>query len=126
MFTVLVHRALRRCNGASFRLTLVPCRESPKVSHLRFTPWLCRLNRLHYRRRELMSTKPVTVTLRRAVVRGGSPIPGHEPVFEKREGGAPDHSVLIVYVKRRGGVDRKSTRLNSSHRCISYAVFCLK
>src|SRR5437763_17072683 len=23
-------------------------------------------------------------------------------------------------------VDRKSTRLNSSHRCISYAVFCLK
>src|SRR5437879_10017894 len=26
-----------------------------------------------------------------------------------------------------GGMqDRKSTRLNSSHRCISYAVFCLK
>src|SRR5437762_7203096 len=33
--------------------------------------------------------------------------------------------------ERRGAaplvrVDRKSTRLNSSHRCISYAVFCLK
>src|SRR5437762_10049309 len=27
-------------------------------------------------------------------------------------------------VHERG--DRKSTRLNSSHRCISYAVFCLK
>src|SRR5437762_6990830 len=26
----------------------------------------------------------------------------------------------------RDGEDRKSTRLNSSHRCISYAVFCLK
>src|SRR5437762_9163776 len=26
----------------------------------------------------------------------------------------------------RPAVDRKSTRLNSSHRCISYAVFCLK
>src|SRR5437762_11120758 len=26
----------------------------------------------------------------------------------------------------RVGGDRKSTRLNSSHRCISYAVFCLK
>src|SRR5437763_10417760 len=26
----------------------------------------------------------------------------------------------------RAGTDRKSTRLNSSHRCISYAVFCLK
>src|SRR5436189_4399187 len=25
-----------------------------------------------------------------------------------------------------GLTDRKSTRLNSSHRCISYAVFCLK
>src|SRR5258708_8826828 len=31
--------------------------------------------------------------------------------------------------QRRGGglaVDRKSTRLNSSHQIISYAVFCLK
>src|SRR5437762_9745642 len=27
---------------------------------------------------------------------------------------------------RQGVRDRKSTRLNSSHRCISYAVFCLK
>src|SRR5437762_1223767 len=26
--------------------------------------------------------------------------------------------------RRRGSSDRKSTRLNSSHRCISYAVFC--
>src|SRR5207248_8369311 len=26
----------------------------------------------------------------------------------------------------RSGADRKSTRLNSSHRTISYAVFCLK
>src|SRR5258708_15192716 len=27
---------------------------------------------------------------------------------------------------RLGGIDRKSTRLNSSHQIISYAVFCLK
>src|SRR5260221_8455716 len=27
---------------------------------------------------------------------------------------------------RRNGQDRKSTRLNSSHTVISYAVFCLK
>src|SRR5438034_5013759 len=27
---------------------------------------------------------------------------------------------------RRGAADRKSTRLNSSHTVISYAVFCLK
>src|SRR3712207_8696403 len=29
-------------------------------------------------------------------------------------------------VRRRGTADRKSTRLNSSHANISYAVFCLK
>src|SRR5437763_7540768 len=28
--------------------------------------------------------------------------------------------------RQHGHRDRKSTRLNSSHRCISYAVFCLK
>src|SRR5437762_888800 len=32
---------------------------------------------------------------------------------------------LPMLVKVSSG-DRKSTRLNSSHRCISYAVFCLK
>src|SRR5437763_6135484 len=32
--------------------------------------------------------------------------------------GAVQNVVLLL--------DRKSTRLNSSHRCISYAVFCLK
>src|SRR5437763_15407082 len=30
---------------------------------------------------------------------------------------------LLAALRRQ---DRKSTRLNSSHRCISYAVFCLK
>ena len=33
-------------------------------------------------------------------------------------------SSLSYWLSQR--VDRKSTRLNSSHRCISYAVFCLK
>src|ERR1017187_2093591 len=31
-----------------------------------------------------------------------------------------------VRTSARAKGDRKSTRLNSSHRCISYAVFCLK
>src|SRR5437764_11717436 len=37
-------------------------------------------------------------------------------------------AVLVVAkrLQRQGQQDRKSTRLNSSHRCISYAVFCLK
>src|SRR5256885_10906409 len=32
----------------------------------------------------------------------------------------------MPFVFQRVGVDRKSTRLNSSHLVISYAVFCLK
>src|SRR5947207_11314813 len=31
-----------------------------------------------------------------------------------------------AFVECAAGVDRKSTRLNSSHTVISYAVFCLK
>src|SRR5437867_8053654 len=40
-----------------------------------------------------------------------------------------DDVALHCYQKRKPGrfsQDRKSTRLNSSHRTISYAVFCLK
>src|SRR2546422_4157203 len=32
----------------------------------------------------------------------------------------------VVFVSNGGEADRKSTRLNSSHGYISYAVFCLK
>src|SRR5947209_11414598 len=31
-----------------------------------------------------------------------------------------------LVIATKGGLDRKSTRLNSSHANISYAVFCLK
>src|SRR5437762_11357802 len=33
---------------------------------------------------------------------------------------------VLDEVSNQQGQDRESTRLNSSHRCISYAVFCLK
>src|SRR5437867_8183184 len=36
------------------------------------------------------------------------------------------HASLGRRCNRRSSADRKSTRLNSSHRTISYAVFCLK
>src|SRR5437764_10066744 len=35
-----------------------------------------------------------------------------------------DTACYILFVEDKQ--DRKSTRLNSSHRCISYAVYCLK
>src|SRR3712207_6993942 len=34
--------------------------------------------------------------------------------------------LMLLLVFRPQGIDRKSTRLNSSHANISYAVFCLK
>src|SRR5207248_11337516 len=65
-----------------------------------------------------------------------------EPVYQTR---TPKYGLLVfgpegkdrvwlvrdgdtLYVDRNGNgdLDRKSTRLNSSHRTISYAVFCLK
>src|SRR5437879_11494973 len=39
---------------------------------------------------------------------------------------AGDGLWIADYVTAGKPRDRKSTRLNSSHRCISYAVFCLK
>src|SRR5256885_9826955 len=40
----------------------------------------------------------------------------------------PPHDIWRFrdYTGAREGIDRKSTRLNSSHLVISYAVFCLK
>src|SRR5688572_31185993 len=35
-------------------------------------------------------------------------------------------AIALSIVEAHGGRDRKSTRLNSSHSQISYAVFCLK
>src|SRR3712207_7012109 len=63
----------------------------------------------------------------------------HAPPDPRRAQPAPPRLRLLLLVRARGGlprvdgllhlgvlVDRKSTRLNSSHANISYAVFCLK
>src|SRR5689334_23589640 len=39
---------------------------------------------------------------------------------------ARDRFVILSHLLHHGSQDRKSTRLNSSHSSISYAVFCLK
>src|SRR5438094_4469831 len=39
---------------------------------------------------------------------------------------AGDRDLRFVFRREGDEPDRKSTRLNSSHRTISYAVFCLK
>src|SRR5258708_31690294 len=43
-------------------------------------------------------------------------VPGAKTIYSQRE-------TLALRINR---LDRKSTRLNSSHQIISYAVFCLK
>src|SRR5256885_3800745 len=47
---------------------------------------------------------------------------GHHPLRREQ---VPDHAQRPQH-DRRDEQDRKSTRLNSSHLVISYAVFCLK
>src|SRR5437879_13315142 len=47
-------------------------------------------------------------------------------LFRSRRGAAGQCSVQRPGPPPEAERDRKSTRLNSSHRCISYAVFCLK
>src|SRR5437667_7922016 len=47
---------------------------------------------------------------------------GTVPIGRRIAGGGVTHPTFVI----GPGVDRKSTRLNSSHITISYAVFCLK
>src|SRR2546426_3551681 len=47
-----------------------------------------------------------------------------DPTPDERFATALEHARLALELKGRR--DRKSTRLNSSHLVISYAVFCLK
>src|SRR5207253_5198176 len=47
-------------------------------------------------------------------------------LLDLTERGAIDLSMIEVLVLDEADRDRKSTRLNSSHVAISYAVFCLK
>src|SRR5688572_31159348 len=49
----------------------------------------------------------------------------HHHVGARQHEGARGGGALLVRVRQQA-LDRKSTRLNSSHSQISYAVFCLK
>src|SRR5947207_12603451 len=52
----------------------------------------------------------------------------HEPALAAQDFGALDLELVLFRAEHKLEVerDRKSTRLNSSHTVISYAVFCLK
>src|SRR2546422_2951935 len=62
-------------------------------------------------------------------VRGGGDVGDAEPVESRGQRGDvvhQGHALREVARVRQAPRDRKSTRLNSSHGYISYAVFCLK
>src|SRR2546428_7659622 len=78
-------------------------------------------------RRPPRSTLFPYTTLFRSREHGQSPagsVPG--ATLPKRRHERGHHQGAERRVPRLGGEDRKSTRLNSSHDQISYAVFCLK
>src|SRR5438132_6776046 len=52
--------------------------------------------------------------------------PGVRNVLARRQGALVEMHVPREHEIDVGRLDRKSTRLNSSHTVISYAVFCLK
>src|SRR5437762_10196059 len=86
--------------------------------------------------------QPVRVPLGVAAAPGTSDVappepdlPGEHMLINLGPQHPATHGVLRLVVELDGETvvrviphlgDRKSTRLNSSHRCISYAVFCLK
>src|SRR2546429_6263186 len=78
---------------------------------------------------------PYTTLFRSEVVPVGHGVGGDQPRPDRREPGEglevrrpPEERLRRDRrgVAHRGRPDRKSTRLNSSHGYISYAVFCLK
>src|SRR5699024_12401488 len=54
------------------------------------------------------------------------PRPALHPHRGERRAAPRSAASLLQHARPAGGTDRKSTRLNSSHVSISYAVFCLK
>src|SRR2546422_11658372 len=72
------------------------------------------------------TTEIYTLSLHDALPISGAPISillSPVPVVRLKPALAPSAMLLLPVVLKR---DRKSTRLNSSHGYISYAVFCLK
>src|SRR3712207_8148265 len=84
-------------------------------------------------RRPPRSTLFPYTTLFRSVLRGGGRV-GEPLGVEQADGvlgvlgdaGAGQRDLEVAALQLGQQLDRKSTRLNSSHANISYAVFCLK
>src|SRR5437879_8577552 len=86
-------------------------------------------------RRSARNVTPLSPTARSAVLgttvtvatgAGAATLMLASPVFPSLVARSEARPAARARIVAEGPLDRKSTRLNSSHRCISYAVFCLK
>src|SRR5947209_9863600 len=108
----------------------VPARNAKreKIVHPEDMPWeMSRQGLLKHLINEGMNTRMETVDAYMEIIPGGSRSGKHRHLAEEcvyvLEGRGYDlHQECDVEITE----DRKSTRLNSSHANISYAVFCLK
>src|SRR3712207_8468106 len=110
-----------------------PRRAAPRVSPPGLPPRL-HPRRLRHRLPLALAVAVAAVSLPRAVLSSADPGPGRSVLIAARDL-APGTVLGAADVERvvappglapPGPADRKSTRLNSSHANISYAVFCLK
>src|SRR3712207_8458211 len=87
------------------------------------------VNRLVGRKVSITSSRPQTT---RGPIRGVRNGPGYQAIFVDTPGSQKPRDTLRARMQQQvldslsESEDRKSTRLNSSHANISYAVFCLK
>src|SRR2546422_11014327 len=119
------------------RLPVVGADVGQRVVLMRGDEWLLRIARPTFERVAVTPSEVVGEQVGGLLRQHQSPLVPHEPddfyAFKGRHQiGHDDHLEFSVIVKRVVDVgdfavsDRKSTRLNSSHGYISYAVFCLK
>src|SRR2546422_1409178 len=134
----------RTYSGRSFVDVVEPVQHRTRLDRASYWPWP-RFRRLQLER----SMRSLLVVVPHELIEDGRQMPliKHDHVVEALAAERPDDSfgdgVRLGRVNRRGDSidtdtpgapkanaiaerDRKSTRLNSSHGYISYAVFCLK
>src|SRR5260221_3607545 len=82
------------------------------------------------KRRDLMRLGAATAVLAAVGMgSGGAALAQTKMVFKASDVHADGYPTVVAiqnFGKKLSDADRKSTRLNSSHTVISYAVFCLK
>src|SRR5690554_1275026 len=109
--------AMPRARRTSRTLIRRPCRPGAGASHPLDDRGVGHATALAHRLEAVPAAGPLQL-----VEQGG-----HEACTRGPEGMTEcDGTTIDVGALPQGGRDRKSTRLNSSHVRISYAVFCLK